>query len=207
MSTKEDFFRYFEETYREKLEGHPIFAERYQGFHAVFTELLRVKTRGFTIIETGTLRKRDQWTDGQSSLLFFEFLRFFGGELISIDSDASALSECGDVLAERVGFEHATFTPIQGDSVVVLEGMQKSADLLYLDSFDFSEMDPLPSMFHHFAELASLAHIRAKSPSLIVAVDDNYKNGLGKGKFIQQWVRQTNKRVIHDGLQFIFYAS
>jgi len=38
----------------------------------------------------------------------------------------------------------------------------------------------------------------------IIAVDDNFKEEVGKGKFIAEWAKETKKEIIHDGLQFIF---
>lgn len=209
--TKDEYLSYFDTTYKEKLTAHPVFADRYNGFRKIFETLLNegrrtslIEKRGFTIVETGTLRKKDKWTDGQSSLLFFEFLSFFGGELISIDTDRFALETCEKVLRESIGLERALFTPICGNSVAELEKMDKKIDLLYLDSYDFEEINPLPSMIHHLKELASAANIRSKSPNLIIAIDDNFKEEVGKGKFIAEWAKETKKEIIHDGLQFVF---
>lgn len=202
--TKDEYLAYFDKTYREKLTAHPVFADRYNGFRKIFEALLSLKQRDFTIVETGTLRKKDQWTDGQSSLLFFEFVSLFGGELVSIDTDRFALETCEEVLRDRIGLDKAKFTPLCGDSVAELEKIDCAVSLLYLDSYDFEVVNPTPSMVHHLKELASVGSIRSKSQNLIVAVDDNFKNGMGKGKFIVEWAKETKKEIVHDGLQFVF---
>lgn len=208
--TKDEYLKYFDETYRERLTAHPVFADRYNGFRKIFETLLNEGRRtslsgnkeGFTIVETGTLRKKDQWTDGQSSLLFFEFLSFFGGELVSIDTDRFALETCEEVLRDTVGLDKAKLTTICGDSVAELEKIDRPVDLFYLDSYDLDPINPFPSMAHHLKELASVGRIRAKSPGLIVAVDDNFEGG-GKGTLVREWALTIGKEIIHDGLQFI----
>ena len=203
--TKNEYLAFFDATYKERLEAHPVFADRYNGFRKIFEELLKNKEREFTIIETGTLRKKNTWTDGQSSLLFFEFMSFFGGTLISIDTDENALETCRAVLDKEVGLAKANFVPIHGNSILELEKITRPANLLYLDSFDLEGLDALPSALHHLKELASAAKIRAQSADLIIAVDDNYKDQrIGKGKFIADWAHGARKEIIHDGFQFVF---
>jgi len=201
---KADYLAYFDKTYREKLEEHPIFADRYDGFRKIFLTLLEHKENDFMIVETGTLRKKDNWFDGQSSLLFFEFASFFGGTLLSIDTDQHALETCESALKDAIGFHKAKFVPICGNSVTELEKIDYPIDLLYLDSYDFEDLNPLPSMVHPLKEFASAAHIRARSPRLVVAIDDNFSNGMGKGTYLKTWAKETQKDIIHDGLQFIF---
>ncbi len=202
--TKDKYLSYFDKTYKEKLTAHPIFADRYKGFRKILETLLDKKKSNFYIIETGTLRKRDQWTDGQSSLLFFEFVSFFGGTLLSIDTDKNALETCESVLKNAVGFKKAKFIPVCGNSIAELEKINKSVDLLYLDSYDFDDLNPLPGMLHPLKEFASAARIRARNPHLLVAIDDNFANGMGKGTYLKAWAKETKKEIIHDGLQFIF---
>ncbi len=202
--TPREYLAHFDTAYREKLTEHPVFADRYNGFRRMFESLLAQKAGGFTIVETGTLRRAGNWFDGQSSLLFFEFLSFFGGTLVSIDADKRALETCESVLRDTVGLGRAEHVSICGDSVAELENIDRPVDLLYLDSLDFNEANPLPAMMHPLKEFASAARIRAQSPHLIVAVDDNFGDGAGKGALLKVWARDTGKEVIHDGLQFIF---
>ena len=103
-----------------------------------------------------------------------------------------------------MGLDKATLRTIHGDSVLELEKIKQPADLIYLDSYDFEDNNPIPSMTHHLKELVSSAHIRVLSPGILMAVDDNFGDGVGKGKFIAEWARETKKEIIHEGIQFVF---
>ena len=62
------------------------------------------------------------------------------------------------------------------DSISYLEalsdGVVEQIDLLYLDSYDFSVPDPMPSQLHHFRELNAVYKRLSKNVS--IAVDDNF---------------------------------
>lgn len=201
--TESEYLTHFETTYKSRLEAHPVFKDRYVGFYKIFKHLLLHKEKDFTIIETGTLRKKDTWTDGQSALLFYEFITHFGGKLISIDTDPQALATAREVLETVPKQPHASYELLLGDGVAMLHALDMSADLVYLDSFDLDEFNPVPSMVHHLKELASLRKIVTLSPGVLVAVDDNFSL-FGKGKYVKEWALATKQEVIHDGYQFIF---
>lgn len=205
MSSREEYLSYFEHKYKAKLTAAKYFADRYNGFCKIFDALLQKKSSDFTIIETGTLRKKNEWMDGQSSLLFYEFVDLFGGTFISIDTDGVALDTCREILIGKIGeSKKAKLELIQGDGVQVLERLNTPADLVYLDSVDRDGENPLPSMVHHLQEFASLHKIIAKSDRLIVAVDDTPRNEVGKGTLVEEWARRTGKEFLHEGYQIVF---
>lgn len=177
---------------------------RYPGFRIVFEQLLKKKQNSFTIIETGTLRQPDNWAgDGQSSFLFYEFVNFFGGKLISIDVEQKNLDACRHILLNhRPQRDQATLDLRCGDSVSVLHDIDEHVDLLYLDSMDFDSRCPEKSMVHHLKELCSARKMIAKSPGLLVAVDDNGRD-VGKGKYVLDWAHQTHQEILYHGYQIV----
>lgn len=206
----QEYLAYFAKQYADKLTVYyndvlAADADRLAGFQLIFAELLRRKNRDFTIIETGCLRYRDGWSDGQSSLLFYEFINLFGGKLITLDIDPVNLDTCRAVLRESPAqkLRPCEFLPRLGDSLKLLAEIDEPADLLYLDSCDITAEQPELSMAHHFKELASAGKILAKSPGLIVAVDDNGP-AIGKGRYVLDWAKKTGQRIIHEGYQIIF---
>ena len=204
-ANKSRYLAYFEKTYKKKLNTnfiiHGTQVHRYDGFRKIFETLLNNKNGGFTIVETGALRIKHNWTDGQSSLLFYEFLALFGGKLISIDNDKDAIKTCGEILSEEVPKTgKAGFTLIKGDSIKELSRLDEHVDLLYLDTYDIDINNPNLSMEHYLKELAATDRIITKSKDLLVATDDNFEK-FGKGKFIIAWAKKTNQDILLENFQ------
>lgn len=188
----------------------PLLADRADGFRVIFEKLEeRRQSRGPGyrpwIIETGSLRVMNNWAgDGQSTRLFDMYAAHTGGSVITIDINPEAqqvvVANCSDLV-----------TSIVDDSVTALHKIAmgangQTADLLYLDSFDFEESNPFPSAFHHVKEL--LSAMTLLDDGTIVSVDDNYfmPNGVktGKGLLVQQWFSDIGQRPIHDGYQTVW---
>ena len=206
LPAPDKFLDYFDKNYKKRLmyrDRWRDYSDRYHGFRKIFAELLKNKQRDFTIIETGSLRTPHRWGDGQSSLLFSDFLHFCGGELISIDVNPGALAVSRRLLRRRVKpAGRAELTLLNGDSRAVLQGLDTRADLVYLDSLDIGP-DPYPAMLHALQELFSLRRIIRRSPGLLIAVDDNW-DGIGKGRYPLQWARATGQEILHQGYQILF---
>ena len=202
---------YFDTYYKDKLlnTGNEASAynDRYNGFKIIFEELLKKKSSNFNIIETGTIRNPNEWNDGQSTLLFYDFLRHFGGNLISIDISTAHLGICDKFIKEYKftdDTEHIPdFKQICGDSVEELNKLDSEFDFIYLDSFDLQLGNPEPSMVHHLKEMVSLGKVINKSKDLIMAVDDNFGD-VGKGKYVMDWAKSVNAKILHKGYQVIF---
>jgi hypothetical protein len=208
---KETYLTYFDKIYKKRI-GRGIFLngeliDRYAGFRKIFEELLDKKSGGFTIIETGVLRKPGKWIDGQSSLIFYEFLNIFGGKLISIDLNEKNLKICDKALRAGVWPSgKANLVLIFGNSLEELKKIKGEADLLYLDSYDLDIRNPEPAMAHHLKEVESAAEIIKRSNDLLIAVDDNFRD-IGKGKYVREWAQKTNKEILLDSYQIIIKAS
>lgn len=204
--TPETYLNYFDKHYKRRLmfrDPWRDYSDRYNGFRKIFDHMLSKKQRDFTIIETGTLRTPSQWGDGQSSFLFFEFVNFFGGELISIDLSRRALAVSRRVLHRRVlKTGRGKLTLVNGNSLQVLPKIRRPADLVYLDSMDIGA-DPYPAMLHGLREFACLRHIMRQSPGLLIAVDDNWGD-IGKGQYPLRWAKATGQEILHEGYQILF---
>jgi predicted O-methyltransferase YrrM len=176
---------------------------RADGFALMFNLLMDKKSRNFDIVETGTLRKVDNWKDGQSARLFTEFVDAYGGRVRSVDIDADACA-----VAKRL-LPNDCFSVECSDSVTWLQQLTDldKVDLFYLDSWDVKWKNDNPSADHHLQEF------RAIEPYLqsgtIVAIDDNSRKletdqRTGKGRKIVEYLDSMGKHPIYDKYQIIY---
>jgi hypothetical protein len=163
------FWAWFDKVAAPKL-GH-----REISFRKVFQHLDGIEGP-VTIVETGCVRRADNWGgDGQSTILFDRYASTRPGSAVhTVDLDAGATATCAALVS-------STVTVHTGDSVVVLRALARNLraknatiDLLYLDSFDLDAGNPVPSAVHHLKELLSIAH--AGNGATLVVVDDSPSN-------------------------------
>jgi hypothetical protein len=177
----------------------PRLAERAKTFSSLFERLLEAIPAGGFIVETGTLRIPGNWDgDGQSTFMFDEFARTNKATVLSIDIEALSADSARAACSSRT-------TLALNDSVTVLLqlqrlGMTKPIDLLYLDSFDVNEQNPLPSAIHHMKELtAAWPQLR---PGSIVCIDDYaIGNQGGKGMIVDEFLRNAGAEVLFEAYQ------
>ena len=177
--------------------------QRASGFQKIFELLLAQKENNFKIIETGTLRKVDNWKDGQSARLFTEFVRVVGGSVRSVDIDPEACKEAHNFL------QHPEFTVTCSDSLNYLSSLTDltDIDLFYLDSYDVKWDNDTPSAEHHLKEFKIIEPFL--KPGCIVAIDDNTRllsnnNRVGKGRRIVEYLESTGKTPLYDNYQIIY---
>lgn len=153
-------------------EAAPRLAHREVSFRKMFQHLDQVE-KPVTIVETGCVRKPDNWGgDGQSTILFDRYASTRPGSAVyTVDLDAAATAACSALVSSAV-------TLYTGDSVAVLRNLARdlkaknaSIDLLYLDSYDLDVNNPIPSAAHHLKELLSIASAGGKGT--LVVVDDS----------------------------------
>ena len=179
--------------------------KRRPGFEILYEKIK--STQYPVIVETGCTRQPDNWFgDGQSSVVFSTMCDLHEGTLYSVDiSDANCR-----FAKSLTGNRHHIYC---GDSVAWLqeaetnfEKINRKIDVLYLDSYDLDLDNWAPSALHHIYELLSIK--RALKPGTLVAVDDNLvmEDGkhVGKGTFVAQWMQQADKKMIHQGYQWIW---
>ena len=167
-------------------EYAPNLSQRAQTFRIMFGYLLSQNKDSYYIVETGTVRNTDteirkRMRDGYSTVLFSEFVKMSGGNVLSID-----ISEENCDIARQL-CKNDQVEIVTADSV---EYLWKFApphpiDLLYLDSFDLDYDNPHPSAFHHMKEF--LAIERHLQNGTLIVVDDHVNDEIGKGTYIQQF--------------------
>ena len=176
---------------------------RADGFNLVFAYLESLCQDQYHIVETGTLRNPGNWKDGQSALLFCEFVQYHGGSVRSVDIDPTAVTTAQSVLP------HPCFRACCSDSVAWLSQQTDlgQVDLFYLDSWDVKWKNDHASAEHHLQEfLAIEPHIK---PGALVAIDDNARflqdnRRTGKGRRIVEYLEQQGKQPIYDAYQIIY---
>jgi hypothetical protein len=145
--------------------------QRYPAFEFIAKELLS-KDKPLKIIETGTLRKDDDWLGyGHSALIWEWLLSKKPGKCYSVDIDHTAI-KFARTKCKYIDFIHC-------DSIGFLRGADATdLDLLFLDSYDWGPEKHLSSCLHHMTELGTIWD-RLPSGCLVV-VDDAHSATEGK---------------------------
>lgn len=142
--TRKSFLPIYRERYKPLLDG------RSDSFEIVFEHIERLHKGNFHLIETGCVRRMHDWSAGQSTLLFDQFLQVHSGTLWSVDISAHNCAHARTRCSSHV-LIHCR------DSIEFLKGHVQTngadIDLLYLDSFDVDWSHLEPSARHHLAEL------------------------------------------------------
>ena len=165
---------YFEEV-SQNLAG------RSGSFKQIFKYLDSLKCKEVFIVETGCYREEDNYSgDGCSTLLFDNYVKYRGGNVISIDINPEACELARSNTSKQVEV-------ICGDSVEELGYLEGKVDLLYLDSFNITDWgNDWESSAHHLKELFAAKNII--KPGTLIVVDDNLRAAdgrlLGKGRLI-----------------------
>ena len=168
MSNDLNFYKWFNDI-SKKLGPREV------SFKKIFKYLDSLPTP-IIIVETGCLRKKDNYLDGQSTLLFdkYTLARGNNSKVYTVDINPNSTKICSENVSENV--EIAT-----EDSVSYLSKISKKffenktkVSMFYLDSFDLDWRYPFPSASHHLKELAAITKILNKET--IVVVDDSPAN-------------------------------
>ena len=165
MSENLDFYKWFNNI-SSKLGSREI------SFKKIFKYLDSLPSP-IIIVETGCLRKKDNFLDGQSTLLFDKYTLSRGenSKVYTVDINPECTKVCKEMVSKNV--EVTT-----NDSVRYLNNLcsnflknQKKVSMFYLDSFDVDWRYPYPSAAHHLKELVAINKI-LKEDALVV-VDDS----------------------------------
>ena len=174
----------------------PKLGARADGFQKIFQHLNEVQNP--IIIETGTYREEDNYTgDGCSTLLFDEYVKAHGGQLISVDIDPDACELASSSTSSSTEV-------IESDSVEFLGTLEGRCDLLYLDSYNITDWnnDWAPAA-HHLKELFAAKNII--NPGTLIIVDDNITSPqgkrLGKGRLIYELMESLGIPCFIDAYQ------
>jgi predicted O-methyltransferase YrrM len=159
---------------------------RYPTFRIALNLLIQSQNpyRMLRIVETGTVRQADDWSEGRSTYVFGKFLAMESpaSKLITIDINPKNMDVSKLVTAEFS--KHIEY--IVGDSVTVLNGLSEHIDLLYLDSFDVPEGDATECQAHNLNEFKA-AEPNLSGHAVVLLDDNNFDNG-GKPKLTKQYL-------------------
>jgi hypothetical protein len=176
-----------------KQQFYPYLGQRKETFRIIFEYLDNLKQDKYLIVETGTTRIKENWDDGNSTIMFDKYCQLNNGIIYTVDIDPQACE------TSRKNTGNNTIVYL-GDSVKFLQtlGNPENIDLLYLDSFDVDWDNTHPSSFHHIKELCTV-YAKLKSGCLIV-VDDN-SNGKGKGTYVFEFLNNVGDKLLFDEYQ------
>ena len=165
MSIDSDFYKWFNNI-APKLDQREI------SFRKVF-KYLDSQPTPIIIVETGCLRVKDNFLDGQSTLLFDKYTLSRGeqSKVYTVDINPNSTKVCKQVVSNNV--EITT-----DDSVRYLNNLSNNflktktrVSMFYLDSFDVDWRYTYPSAAHHLKELTSITRLLNKNT--LVVVDDS----------------------------------
>ncbi|NDA63551.1 MAG: class I SAM-dependent methyltransferase [Chitinophagia bacterium] len=153
------------------------------------------------IIETGCVRRLENFGDGMSTVIFDKYIDQNDGECYSIDINPNNI-ELAKSITKKVNLICSDSISYLFEKNKELRQQNRYVDLLYLDSFDFDAYNPHPSAMHHIMEL--LCIWPSCQSGTIIAVDDNFEGGNGKGKYIKQFMTSIGVPPIYDGYQIVW---
>lgn len=190
------YFSWFDVQYELHLRG------RYPTLRIALNLLLQQPTH--TIVETGCIRGFSDYGGGNSTFIFGEFIKTFGGKLITIDISPENMSTC-KIATESFA---RNITYITEDSLNALPKLTEPIDLLYLDSFDAPEddSDPLPCQEHNLKEFKLAEPLLHKWS--IVLIDDNFgPNNGGKSRLTKDYMSSRGYICIFDYHQTLWVKN
>ena len=182
-------------------EAKPNLTSRADTYTQLF-EYLDKFERPVTIIETGCLRKMNDWSDGRSSILFDHYVQDRGGRVLSVDINPEHTAFAKQHVSRKV---HVS----TGDSVTFLKMLEKngiSPDLVYLDSLDFLAQDPFQTALHCGNEFLAIRP-RLRPDSLVVCDDTPstfiksiipHVTLFGKGTFVGEHARAVGADMLFN---------
>jgi len=165
MSESLDFYKWFNNI-SSKLGAREV------SFKKIF-KYLDSLPNPIIIVETGCLRKKDNFLDGQSTLLFDKYTLSRGenSKVYTVDISPESTKICKEVVSKNVQITTS-------DSVGYLNNLSNTflknkikVSMFYLDSFDVDWRYPYPSAAHHLKELVAINKVLNKDT--LVVVDDS----------------------------------
>jgi hypothetical protein len=178
-------------------------------FHAAIEYLCATTGSERTIVETGCVRERNDYSAGYSTVVFAELAERYGGRVFTVDLNARNMALC-----RRVTKRWAKLVSYNvGDSIAYLrtwpegEGAGRTIDLLYLDSWDYpiapgEDADREASQRHCLGELeAALPYL---GPQSVVLIDDGDLPGGGKPRLAKQRLAALGWECMVDAYQTLW---
>jgi len=137
-------------------------------------------------VETGVSQS---YEDGMVGLLLGFATEKTNGEMFSVDIDADRAQKSEKMFSDII--PNLQYHVFQEDSVKFLQNLDATPNLVHLDSWDLSLLDPLPPALHGWNEFKA---IEGKMPSgSIILIDDNYLKGTAV-----QWLYSDGREELID---------
>ena len=165
MNENLNFYKWFNDV-SFKLEAREI------SFKKIF-KYLDSLPNPIIIVETGCLRKKDNFLDGQSTLLFDKYALSRGenSKIYTVDINPEATKVCKEVVSKNVEVTTNDSVRYLNDLTSNFLKNKTKVSMFYLDSFDVDWRYPYPSAAHHLKELVAINRILTKDT--LVVVDDS----------------------------------
>ncbi len=203
----------------------PKLSLRRESFYKIFNYLDKMPDP-IIIVETVCLRIKNNFLDGQSTLLFDKYVQFRNknAKVFTVDIDPNATKICSENVSKNVSIH-------TGDSIEYLKKLSEdfifkkiNASLFYLDSFDCKWNALDESSKHHLKEFESIKN-NLKKDTLLVVDDSpivgylqqsNTKNNAfdiikpdlvpaptisGKGSLVHQKAMQLGAKILFSNYQ------
>lgn len=191
-----NYFSWFDEKYERLLRS------RYPTMKIALNLLLQQPKRN--IVETGCIRGFGDYGGGNSTYIFGEFCRVFGGHLTTLDISQRNMDICKMATDDF----SRNITYILEDSLTALQKLKDPIDFLYLDSFDApeDESDPLPCQEHNLKEFKLAEPLLHKWS--IILIDDNFgPNNGGKSRLTKDYLAMNKYVCIFDFHQTLWVKN
>jgi len=157
---------WFREEFGNKL------SERYQT-QRIALNLVNQFSKDPLFLETGTIRMKDDWGAGMSTLVFSRYVAHHGGRIITVDNNETNMSLCKEVTQEYAKF----ITYVMENSLHYLSSFNEKIDFLYLDSMDTPiEGDATEAQRHNLNEFL-LCEKNLNERAVIMIDDVSFSNG------------------------------
>lgn len=130
----------------------------YYTIKEALTHLVTLNKSEYTIVETGCASHGTKYT-----LIWDRFVNIFGGKVISVDLNQTAVNDTNAVSSSRTSVYCS-------DSLEFLPNLTEKIDFLYLDSYDVDFLNPKPSADHHLKEFYCVKELL--SDNCIILIDD-----------------------------------
>jgi len=160
---------------------------------------------GVNIVETGTIRDRDDMAGGGFSTLFLgDYAQHYDKKFWTVDILPEAIELSKEITKDFS--KNTTF--ITSDSVFFLQTFPEKIDLLYLDSMDCPEYDEpnserlLTSQRHQLNEIKA-AYDKLHKNSVVLLDDNNFVNG-GKCKLTVEFLLEKGWTPLLADKQVLF---
>ena len=169
MNESLDFYKWFN-AIASKLGDREI------SFRKIF-KYLDKKSTPIIIVETGCLRKKDNFLDGQSTLLFDKYTLSRGekSKVYTVDINPNSTKVCQQAVSDNVEITTDDSVRYLNNLSNKLFSNKTKVSMFYLDSFDVDWRYPHPSAAHHLKELTAISKILHKDT--LVVVDDSPATG------------------------------